>query len=60
MPRDNGEGRKKVKAIKGGKAQLAALKELKKVTAEIEKRFKVSEKLFIKKDKLKRKLGIDL
>ena len=58
MPRDNGEGRKKVEAIKGGKAQLKALAEIKKLDAEIKKRFKVSEPLLIKREKLKKGLGL--
>lgn len=47
-----------IKQAKGGKNQMKKLNELKKVTSEIDERFKVSEKLFIKKDKLKKELGI--
>ena len=49
----------KVKQAKGSKNQMKKLNELKKVSKEIDDRFKVSEKLFIRKDKLKRELGIE-
>ena len=62
MARDNHEDRerKKFKPVKGDKAELAALKGLKKVNAEINKRFEVSEKLFKKRDKFRQQLGIEL
>jgi len=62
MASDNGErGRKelKVKPIKGQKAQLKALADIKKLDKQIEKRFKVSEPLLIKREKLKKGLGLD-
>jgi len=60
MARDNAVVRlAKVKQVKGSKNQMKKLNELKKVSKEIDERFKVSEKLFIKKDKLKRELGIE-
>ncbi len=52
--------RKKARQVKGSKAQMAKLKELKAVTKEIETRFKTSNKLFDKKQRLKEQLGIDL
>ena len=48
-----------VKKVSGDKAKLSKLQQLKNVTKEIEERFKVSEKLFDKKRKLKQQLGID-
>ena len=50
---------KKAKQVSGNKTQMTKLKELKKVNREIDQRFKVSEKLFIKKQKLKEQLGLD-
>ncbi len=59
MARDNRVVRlAKVKQVKGSKNQMSKLNELKKVSKEIDERFKISEKLFIRKDKLKRQLGI--
>lgn len=59
---NNGEERerKKFKPVKGEKAELAALRGLKKVNAEINKRFEVSEKLFKRRDKFRQQLGIDI
>ncbi len=51
--------RKKARQVKGARAQAAKLKELKAVTKEIETRFKTSDKLFDKKQRLKEQLGID-
>ena len=52
--------RRKAAVVKGNKAQMAKLKELKAVTKEIETRFKTSDKLFDKKQRLKEQLGIEL
>jgi len=59
---NNGEERerKKFKPVKGEKAELAALRGLKLVNKEINKRFEVSEKLFKKRDKFRQQLGIEL
>jgi len=61
MSKDNGEreGKEiKVKPIKGAKAQLKALADIKKLDVKIKKRFKVSEPLLIKREKLRKGLGI--
>lgn len=57
--RENGD-RKKFKPVKGEKAELKALRGLKLVNKEINKRFEVSEKLFKKRDKFRQQLGIEL
>lgn len=51
--------RKKVKTVAGNTGKLKALAELKKTNKEIDDRFKVSSKLFVKRDKLMEKLGLD-
>jgi len=51
---------KKQKMATGDKAKLRKLDELQAVTKEIEERFEVSEKLFVKKRKLKEQLGIEI
>lgn len=50
--------RKKAKAVSGNSQKLKKLAELKKVNAELDKRFTVSDKLFTKQQKLKEQLGI--
>ena len=52
--------RKRPKKITGDGAKLKALKELDKTNKELEKRSKVSGKLFEKRDKLMGQLGMDL
>ncbi len=54
-----GKPRRKASQVKGARAQGKALNRLKKVTKEIDQRFKVSDKLFQEKQKLKEQLGID-
>lgn len=51
--------RKPAKKVSGSNAKLKKLDELKKVNKEINDRFKVSEKLFVKRQKLKDQLGIE-
>ena len=48
----------KAKAVKGNANKLKKLAELKKVNKDIGERFKVSEKLFERKEKLMNQLGI--
>ena len=48
----------KTKQAKGTAQKAKLVDELKAVNKEIDERFKVSEKLFIKKDKIRAKLGI--
>ena len=59
MPHQKGiKPRKKAKAVSGNSQKLKKLAELKKVNAELDKRFAVSDKLFTKQQKLKEQLGI--
>ncbi len=55
-----GSTRKRPKKITGDRAKLKALGELDKTNKELEKRSKVSGKLFEKRDKLMGQLGMDL
>ena len=55
-----GGQRKRPKKITGDQAKLKALKELDKTNKELDKRSKVSGKLFEKRDKLMGQLGVDL
>lgn len=48
----------KAKAVSGNANKLKKLAELKKVNKDISERFKVSEKLFERKEKLMTQLGI--
>jgi len=51
--------RKKFKKVTGDKVRLAKLAELEKVNIVLDKRAKVSSKMFEKVDKLRQQLGID-
>lgn len=48
----------KAKQAKGTAQKAKLVDDLKAVNKEIDARFKVSEKLFVKKDKIRAKLGI--
>jgi len=60
MARDRKTTGKRATPIKGDKAKLAKLAELEKTNKELASRFKVSNKLFQKRDKLKQQLGIEI
>ena len=50
---------RKAKQVSGNANKLKKLAELKQVNKDIENRFKISEKLFEKKEKLMNQLGIN-
>lgn len=49
---------KKTKPVAGNSNKLKKLAQLKQVNKDIDERFKVSEKLFVKKEKLMNELGL--